>query len=194
MNVSSSFTRCGVFCTYLFHTPWRMSCAPPAVLDDAGRLAFAGVEVVADEPVEAVVRCLGGIVRFWQGIGAWWNREANYAAIEVVSMLNWSSASLRPDVRGRAHRRGRNASAVGACEKVKPGGRVASPQMPSFDACLVNISITHKFVGFSSLGISVRSIEPLGTFFLQLQQWYIPPSTDRTSLLRKYTNTERRKT
>jgi hypothetical protein len=41
-----------------------MSCASPAVLDDVGRLAFAGVEeVAADGPVEAGVRCLGGIVR-----------------------------------------------------------------------------------------------------------------------------------
>jgi hypothetical protein len=62
MNVSSSLTRCGVLVTYLFHIPWRMSCALPLL---AGFVDRAGVEVVVVVwgAVEPVVRCLGGIVR-----------------------------------------------------------------------------------------------------------------------------------
>jgi hypothetical protein len=60
MNVSSSFTRCGVLDTYLLYMPWRMSCAsaPPADFEDR-----AGVDVAGTwGPVEAGARCLGGIV------------------------------------------------------------------------------------------------------------------------------------
>jgi hypothetical protein len=58
MNVSRSFTRCGVLVTYLLYMPWRMSCAVPLPAD----LVRAGAEVVVVwGPVEAGVRCLGGI-------------------------------------------------------------------------------------------------------------------------------------
>lgn len=62
MNVSSSFVRCGVFCTYLFHIPCRISCA--SVLE-ALLLDLAGAaEGVADAPAEAGTRCFGAIVGY----------------------------------------------------------------------------------------------------------------------------------
>lgn len=63
MNVSSNLVRCGVFCTYLFHTPWTMSCASALDDDELGLvdLTAAGEEVAGAVPVEAGTRCFGGI-------------------------------------------------------------------------------------------------------------------------------------
>jgi hypothetical protein len=66
MNVSSSFTRCGVLETYLFDMPWRMSCAS-ALPVDVALLDRAGVEVVVWGPVGAGVRCLGGMMSSREG-------------------------------------------------------------------------------------------------------------------------------
>jgi hypothetical protein len=88
MNVSSSFTRCGVFETYLLYMPWRMSWASAPPVDFAGR---AGVEVGGTwGPVEAGARCLGGIVGrvyvYWVLVKEW-----NGSALLCLAskMISW---------------------------------------------------------------------------------------------------------
>lgn len=66
MNTSSSFVRCGVFCTYLSHTPWTIDCAL-ALFEELGLLGLAGaagVEGAGAVPVGAGVRCFGAIVNY----------------------------------------------------------------------------------------------------------------------------------
>lgn len=63
MNASSSFTRCGVLETYLSHMPCRIACASVLWLEGLLERAGADVEgVLVVGALEAVVRCLGGIV------------------------------------------------------------------------------------------------------------------------------------
>lgn len=60
MNVSSSFTRCGVFLTYFPHTPCNMSCALFWDLEAGFKADFAGVDVVVD--AAAGVRGFGAML------------------------------------------------------------------------------------------------------------------------------------
>lgn len=61
MNTSRSFVRCGVFCRYLFQTPWTISCASALELGLLS-LVVVGEPGAGAVPVAAGVRCFGGIM------------------------------------------------------------------------------------------------------------------------------------
>jgi hypothetical protein len=73
MKLSRSLTRCGVFWTYLFHTPCTMSCASNEPL----LLGFDALDVAVDD--FSGTRDLGAIVKWVEGravenckCGTWW--------------------------------------------------------------------------------------------------------------------------
>ena len=92
MNVSSSFTRCGVFLTYFPHTPCNMSCALFWDLEAGFETGFAGVDVVvgAAAGVRGFGAMLAVVVRIEVG------GQGRFAVLVVYGQLEDTHAFVKP--------------------------------------------------------------------------------------------------